>query len=323
MRSKLIGIMLLAGLSLSSTGAVAQNAIEGRVDRLEREMRAVQRKVFPGGNGQFFPPDISTQQGPATTAPGTPATTPVADLDGRVNALESQQKALTGQIEQAQFRMQQFEEAFAAYKRTTDARLKALEDGASATGVSAGIGPVEPAPRPVPPKAAAVPPRTTPAAAVTPPRVVPTDPARAKLVAAVEKPASDDPAEDGYVYGYRLWQGKFYPEAQVQLKQVVAKHPTHRRASWAQNLLGRSYLDEGKPSLASLAFYENYKKFNEGERAPDSLWYLTVALKKLNKPSADICQVYDELSEVYATKITAQMKADIARGRATEKCKAS
>lgn len=323
MRTKFIGIVMLTGLLLSSSAAVAQSDVEGRVDRLEREMRAVQRKVFPGGNGQYFPPDISPQTSTGTPAPGSPATTPVADINARISAVESQLTTLTGQIEQNQFRLQQFEEAFAAYKRTTDARLKALEDTATATGGTGG------AMTPAPATPAATKPVTATPKPVTPPKVTPTaapvpmDPNRARLVATVAKPLTDDPADDLYVYGFRLWQAKLYPEAQSQLKQVVSKYPTSRRASWAQNLLGRSYLDEGKPSLASLAFYENYKKFPDGERAPDSLFFLTVALKKLGKPSADICQVYDELSEVYATKITAQMKDDIARGRATEKCKAS
>ncbi|OYY71844.1 hypothetical protein [Sphingomonas sp. 28-63-12] len=331
MRTKLIGIALLAGLSMSSTMATAQTAIDGRVDRLEREMRAVQRKVFPGGNGQYFPPEISPQTGVPATAPGTPATTPVADLNGRVSALEGQLAAMTGQIEQTQHKQQQFEEAFAAYRRSTDARLTALEEGASTPGSAAASGspgtfggapplgttPASAKPLPI------VKPATLPKPAAATPAPTAADPARARLVAAVERPATDDPADDGYVYGYRLWQAKLYPEAQAQLKQVVAKYPTHRRASWAQNLLGRSYLDEGKPSLASLAFYENYKKFHDGERAPDSLYFLTVALKKLGKPSADICQVYDELLEVYPTKITAEMKADVARGRAQEKCKAN
>ncbi len=317
MRIKSFGIVMLAGVLLCPP-ALAQSNIEGRVDRLEREMRAVQRKVFPGGNGQYFPPDISPQTNPSTIAPGSPASTPVADLNGRISAVESQLTTLTGQIEQNQYRLQQFEEAFAAYKRTTDARLKALEDTASAPGGAAMVSP-PPASTTVTPAATRTP-ATTPA---KPAASVVVDPARAQLVAAVEKPSTSDPADDLYVYGFRLWQAKLYPEAQSQLKQVVSKYPTNRRASWAQNLLGRSYLDEGKPSLASLAFYENYKKFPDGERAPDSLFFLTVALKKLGKPSADICQVYDELSEVYATKITAQMKADIARGRVTEKCKAA
>ncbi|MGK3847835.1 hypothetical protein ABI059_15340, partial [Enterococcus faecium] len=77
----------------------------------------------------------------------------------RVNALESQVANLTGQVETATHRLQQLDDAFAAYKRTTDARLKALEDGVATPGaVSATPPPVattpgepsRPAPRPTP-----------------------------------------------------------------------------------------------------------------------------------------------------------------------------
>src|SRR3546814_3296589 len=47
-----------------------------RVDKLEKEMRAVQRKVFPGANPQYFDAEIA----PPTAAPsadGTPATSPI------------------------------------------------------------------------------------------------------------------------------------------------------------------------------------------------------------------------------------------------------
>ncbi|OYY92128.1 MAG: hypothetical protein B7Y45_00620 [Sphingomonas sp. 28-66-16] len=324
MRTHKMVMLLLAGLTLGSGSAWAQSAIDGRVDRLEREMRAVQRKVFPGGNSQYFPPDITAPQGPANPLPGTPASSPVTDLNARVNALESQFSSMTGQIEQAQHKLQLIEDAFNAYKRTTEARLKVLEDAASstataapltvpnATAPTAGTG-TGPAAKPKPKPGSAVPADPAKPGAVAP--------ARAQLVAAVEKPRTDDPADDDYVYGYRLWAAKLYPEAEAQLKSVVAKYPNHRRASWAQNLLGRTYLDDGKPSLASLAFYDNYKKFHDGERAPESLYYLAVALKKLGKPSADICKVYDELTEVYGDRITASMKADVARGRSEEKCK--
>ena len=113
------------------------------------------------------------------------------------------------------------------------------------------------------------------------------------------KPDTGDAAEDGYTYGYRLWTAKLYPEAATALKPVADKYPKHRRASFAQNLLGRAYLDDGKPSLASLAFYDSYKKFPDGERAPDSLFYLAQALVKLKKPAADVCKVYAELTDVY------------------------
>ena len=141
----------------------------------------------------------------------------------------------------------------------------------------------------------------------------------ATRLAGVEKPDTGNAPEDAYLYGYRLYQAKLYPEAETQLKQVVATYPKSKRASYAQNLLGRSYLEEGKPSLASIAFYDNYKKMPDGDRAPDSLYYLAQSLMKLNKP-ADACKVYAELGDVYAARITPEMKANVARGRTAAKC---
>ncbi|WP_174298689.1 tetratricopeptide repeat protein [Sphingomonas bacterium] len=145
------------------------------------------------------------------------------------------------------------------------------------------------------------------------------DPAHARRVVAVEKPDTGVADEDGYLYGYRLWQARLYPEAETQLKQVVSDYPKSKRASYAQNLLGRSYLDDGKSNSAATAFYESYKKFPDGERAPDSLYYLATTLMKLNKP-ADACKVYGELTDVYGTKVTPAMKADVAKGRVAAKC---
>ena len=110
--------------------------------------------------------------------------------------------------------------------------------------------------------------------------------------------------------------------AQAKLKEFTAKYPaTAKRWSYAQNLLGRAYLDEGKPALASVAFYDNYQKAPRGERAADSLTWLGQALVRLKKP-ADACKVFVELSDVYAAKLTADQKARAAKGRADAKCAA-
>ena len=116
--------LLAAGLAVS-VPASAQTAIEGRVNKLEREMRAVQRKVFPNGAQAQVEPQITAPQTPLE-APGTPASSPIANLESRVAALESQQMTLTGQVEQAQYKLRQMEEAFEAYRRANDGRLTAL-----------------------------------------------------------------------------------------------------------------------------------------------------------------------------------------------------
>ena len=298
-----------SAVAMVASSAAAQSNVEGRVGKLESEMRAVQRKVFPNGGAAMVEPQIAPE---ATTAQpnGVPATSPVTDLSNRVTALEQQMATMTGQIEQTQYRLRQIEDQFTAYRKATDAKL--------AAPTTAQPDAVDPS---APPSRGAV-----RAAGDTAPgraadaRPAASDTARGTRVAAVEKPDTGDAAEDAYTYGYRLYMAKMYPEAEAQLKQVVATYPKHRRASFAQNLLGRSYLDEGKPSLASIAFYDNYKKYPEGERAPDSLYYLGQSLTKLNKP-ADACKVYGELTDVYGDKITATMKADVAKARVAANCK--
>lgn len=312
-------ITLAAAAAATALPAAAQSNVEGRVGRLESEMRAVQRKVFPGGAGQYLQPEITAPQVPVGPGPGVPATSPVTDLTARVASLEGQMQTLTGQVEQSQYRLRQLEDRFAAYQRATDARLAAGAGSAAGDGGGA-LAPDQPFADAGPTRSPAGGRTTTttssrPATAGGGAR----DAARAQQVAAVEKPSSGDAAEDAYLYGYRLWSARLYPEAEAQLKDVVATYPKSRRASFAQNLLGRSYLDEGKPSLASIAFYDNYKKFPEGERAPDSLYYLAQSLMKLNKP-ADACKVYGELTDVYGNRVAAGMKADIARGRSEAKC---
>ncbi len=303
---RLLCAVALAGVA---SPALAQSGLEGRVGKLESEMRAVQRKVFPGGAGQYLEPQVRPAEAPRETI-GSPAASVVDDLTQRVSSLEAQIASMTGQIEQTQYRLRQIEDQFAAYKKATDARFSA---GAAPAGDEFAGPVVPPAPRP------ATASRPTNPAPV-PASVTSKDPARAAQIAAIAKPSTGQPDEDEYLYGYRLWAAKLYPEAAEQLKKVVAAYPRSRRASYAQNLLGRSYLDDGKPSLASIAFYDNYKKMPDGERAPDSLYFLGQALLKLNKP-ADACKVYGELIDVYGDKIGQGMKDDVARARTSAKCK--
>lgn len=332
MRFLLAATAMAVVFGAAGTAQAQDTALGGRVDRLEREMRAVQRKVFPGGAGQTVEPQITPETD--TNIPGQPSSSPLSDLTNRVTALEEQQRTLTGQVEQSQYRLRQLEDAFAAYKRGADARIKALEDKATATAALGGEDTTMPAdtaaavirppatgtrpsiPAPGAGKPAATADATKPGAAAAPATGT-----RAQQLAAIEKPSSGDPAEDGYTYGYRLWQAKLYPEARRELEAVATKYPTHRRASFAQNLLGRAYLDSGAPSLAAVAFYENYKKNPKGERAPDSLYYLAQALIKLKKPSTEVCKVYTELDQLYGDKLSIEMKTGVAEGRASQKCK--
>jgi len=309
-------LLLIAAPALAQRGA----PIDQRVDRVERELRAVQRKVFPNGAPAFSEPEIAA---PAPVAAPLPEAGGGAlnALSARVDSLERELQRTTGQIEQFQNRLSIVSEQAAKDRADFDARLKLLEASAA------------PAAAPTPAfgdeAVAAPPPRTVPSGrpgrgAPRPARAAEADaePVRDDRVAAAlpASPATGDPAEDGYMAGYELWMQKKYPEAEAALKRVVQKYPKHRRASYAQNLLGRAYLDDGQPASAAEAFAANYQKDPKGERAPDSLYYLGQSLVQLKK-QADACRVYDELNSAYGATMSASLKTRTAAARREAGCR--
>jgi len=283
--------------------AVAQDAnIDGRVGKLEKEMRAVQRQVFPNGAGKFLEPDIQSPNAPKTA---TSSSTATADLLTRVDALETQLATLTGQVEQ---------QGNAA--RSMETRLKAIEAQLKAQAEPDALPVAAATPTPV----AAKPKPVTPAATNKPATTAKPSPARTAAVAAIERPATGDGFEDGYNYGYRLWEAKFYPEAQMTLEETMAKYPKHKRASFARNLLGRAWLDDKKPATAVKIFYDNYKNDPRGERAPESLFFLGSALTDLGK-TAEACEAYGELAKAYPDAASGRLAERIAGGKTRAKCK--
>jgi TolA-binding protein len=306
---KLPAFFANAALLVLAVQAASQDAnVEGRIVKLEKEMKAVQRKVFPDGAGKYFEPEIKTEDAvkdPSKAASGSEVT----DLIARVDALESQLAALTGQVEQQ-----------GNLQKSMETRLKALEG--KVTSLSAaetqgtpteamGAKPVAPMP-----KTAAIAPK---ADAVTP-KPAATSGARAAAVAKIEKPQTGDAFEDSYNYGYRLWEAKFYPEAQVQLEDTIKKHPKHKRISFARNLLGRAWLDDGRPSQAAKIFYDNYKADATGERAPESLYFLGESLIRMDK-LADACDVFNQLAKAYPAEAAGRLAPRVTEGRKKAKCK--
>ena len=309
MRYSLTLTVLMCSIAPVAALAAAPAVIDLRVDKLEKEMHAVQRKVFPSG----VPAEPEVSATPSTSA-GNAASAPLADITQRVDLLEAQVKTLTGQIEQYTVRLKRVEDA----NKAQDARLKALEP------VAATETPAPVVAKPLTAKPATTKPAVTTAKPVVAPKpVTPAKPApnkkREALVAAVAVPDTGDTAEDSYTYGYRLFDAKLYPEAQVKLAEFVSKYPKNKRYSFAQNLLGRAYLEEGKNANAAKAFVENYTKMPKGERAAESLSWAVVALNKDNLP-AKACRVYQEFTDVYGTKASKDAQARVAKGRLDAKC---
>ncbi|HEX8579645.1 MAG TPA: tetratricopeptide repeat protein [Allosphingosinicella sp.] len=296
MRIHLLGIALMAGVAFP-VAAQQTDRIDRRVDRLEQEMRAVQRRVFPGANGSVVGPEIQEQVRPVEQS-GVPGGSAISDLTARVDALETQLARLTGQVEQNGNRLRQLETALANVRESTGSRLEALEK----PGTSAD----EPA-------------AEEPTAAVETPRRNTTTPAPATTTKVSTVALGDDP-EAAYNAGFRLWEQKKYKDAQQLLDAVAKKWPKHRFGSWAANLAGRAYLDDGNPTAAARVLFANYDSNPKGERAADSLFFLGQALLALKKP-AEACKAYDELQDVYGATMRDWLKERLPAARTAAKCK--
>ncbi|NIJ06574.1 TolA-binding protein [Sphingomonas vulcanisoli] len=308
-------------LSTAAAPALADPApsVPQRVDKLEKEMKAVQRKVFPGGSPAFFEPEIQAPQAAPQSA-GSPAGAPLNELTGRVDALEKALSQTTAQNEELQHRLQIVSEQAARDRSEFDTRLKALEANAA-----------PPAPAPVA-DAAPIKPRGKPAKLVPADADAPVPDAKPVKAIATDKPAkpvkedtapvsaNGDPAEDAYMAGYKLWADKKYADAEVTLADVAKKYPKHKRASYARNLLGRAQLDEGKPATAAQTFLANYQSDPHGERAPDSLFYLGVSLTQLKKTD-NACRAFGELEDVYGATMSDGIKAKLPAAKKAAACK--
>jgi len=300
MRSHLLGLILLAGAAVPAAAQQAgqqPDRIDRRVEKLEQELRAVQRRVFPGGNVE---PEISSAAQPGQPA-GLPASSAVADLNARLDAIEAQLAALTGRAETSDNRLRLVEEGLTRLRTETASRLDAVARPPAAVIQSA------PAPATIAPSR----PDTSLSRAVT---------AAAAPVSVARPAASEAGAEEAYNVGFRLWDRKRYGEAQRALEEVGRRYPRSKWASWANNLAGRAYLDEGKPATAARMFLANYQGNPRGERAADSLFYLGQALMTLNKP-ADACKAYDELQDVYGNTMREFLKQSLPAARREAHCR--
>jgi TolA-binding protein len=269
---------------------------EQRIERLERQTQQMQRQLFPRGR-------------PADTAGFTDepaaAQSSVASLDQRLDALERQ---MTDILRMAEENGNQLRTLSSDLRRDRDAqqqRISALEqriaDAAAAAPPTPVAEPLGVTPKPSGPKPGG-------------PKPAPTD-----STAGADPAAAIDAGENAYTEGFKLWEAGQYDQAINSLRAFTSAYPKHRRASYANNLIGRALLDKGQARAAAEALLANYRNNPKGERAADSLYYLGQALNRLGQP-AQACKAYQELDAVYGAKVRADLRKQVDQAKASGNC---
>ena len=224
-----------------------------------------------------------------------------ARLQQRLDAIEVQLQSVVNRSEESGHRVTMIENTLQQLRTDQDARIAKLETAAEAPPpqieqTTVTDAPAQPLAKPKPNSATST--------------VRETD-------SAAGGPA--DPGEDAYSEGFRLWEAKRYDQAIASLRAFTSAFPSHRRVSWANNLVGRSLLNKGEPFAAAQAFLANYRSNPKGGRAQDSLYYLGQSLLKYGQP-AQACKAYGELISVYGDSVRADLKALLPKARAEANC---
>ena len=288
-----------AAIALSPVPALAQRQAptpEQRIERLERQVQQVQRQVFPRGR----PADTAGFSDEPAAAQST-----VVTLDQRLDALERQMADILRQSEENGNRLHSLEADLAKARSDQEQRIATIEQRMNDATVAL------PSPTTAPVETISRPPVQRPKADVGTATAAPTPAAGATT--------ATDPGEDAYSDGFHLWEAGKYDEAIASLKAFASAYPKHRRVSYANNLIGRALLEQGKARDAAAVLLANYRSNSRGERAPDSLYFLGQAEMKLGQPN-QACKAYSELDAVYGSKVRTDLRKQVDQAKTEANC---
>jgi len=126
-----------------------------------------------------------------------------------------------------------------------------------------------------------------------PPKVVPPPPPSPKAEAERQPQQLFEQA-----YGYLLQ--KDYATAEVRFENFLKRHPTHTLAGHAQYWLGETFFIRGQFQPAAAAFLKGVKEYGESQKAPDSLLKLAMSLHRMGHKDA-ACSSFSELATKFPT----------------------
>ena len=259
MRFRII-VFTLAALVGSIPAAPAQDtgdtaALSDRLDRMQRDLDALQRQVYRGGTPV---PATAGGAAPETSGPGA------LQAEDRMTQLEEQMRDLNGKLEVINNEISQLNARVDKLSSDVDMRLSALEHGGASTSANGS-----------PPLAAGGGRET-----------------QANTAPAAGAPAATP--NEQYEAAFALLRRADYPGAEQALRAFVVQHPKDPLAGNAQYWLGETFYVRKNWKDAAIAFAEGYQKYPKSSKAPDDLLKLAMSLGNMGE-KANACTAIGRL----------------------------
>lgn len=286
--------LLLAGLSLAAPAhAQSRRELSERLDRLEAQLAETQERFMAGD--------------------------PVAErLMVRVDALEREQRVLTGEVERLAFQNRQMRSELEALGADVDALLGGgavpsdtgpalLEPQTGRPGADDDVAVVDPADPFAEARAQATRPLSLPGGQPAEGGEGQADGGAPEL-AAPQEAALPEPAELFRVGRNRLLDGDF-GGAQERFASFTSAYPDHELAGQSWYWLGETHFVQGDFQSAADAYLASLRAERSGPRAPDALVRLAASLAAMDQV-AEACGVLNSFdAEFPAADEEARRKA--------------
>jgi tol-pal system protein YbgF len=124
--------------------------------------------------------------------------------------------------------------------------------------------------------------------------------------------------KEQYDYAYGLLMKRDLPKAETALKEFIANHPKHELADNATFWLGESYYSRKNYQEAIVVYYDAYKKYPKGNKAPAVLLKLGMSLATIGEKES-ACSAYAELAKSHP-KASPRILGNAARARKSLGC---
>ena len=303
MRSASVAALVVGGSTVVAAQSSEIAPLVDTINRLERQIRALERTVYRGDP----PPQTSSD---LDDGPGERS---AAQLQVRLAEFENEVRSLTGRIERIGFDIRQLTDRLDKLVADVDFRLRSLEQGgvpladdaasagplaaAAATGSApAGAG------QPGPPSTSGVVGQLSEtqlrAAGVEPDgeELALASPVSTSGVAEVALPEGS--VEEQYNYARSFLMQRDFGKAEVALEAFVEQNPESPLAGNAQYWLGETYYVRDDFIRAARTFAEGYQTYPDSSKAPDNLLKLGLSLVNLER-TEDACLTLSKLRSEY------------------------
>ncbi len=254
-------LFLLVSAVVSAGQVFAQPAEDGvsvladRLERIERRIVALEEFIFSDQAKNAATPAAAEQSA------STGNSTLLADMEVRMQEMESESKQLYGGVEELGYGVQQLAEKVEMIAKDIELRLQDVETTIqnpqnliaqqatqAAEGTLAADGAEENAGTP-----------------------------------RLEEIPTDITPEEHYERAYGLLTAAAYPRAQQWLEVFLERYPEHQLADNAHYWLGEVYLVQNNPQQAIIAFSNGLQNFPQGGKAPANLLKMGVSFQRMGQ----------------------------------------